>query len=285
MIPNDPDVSAPNSSPQETAPPSAPVGVEHVPLHRGRLLAFAIVAAVLAGAAALVAGEKILDAYHNDLFPPIKFNPSVEEMSRLKAARLSTATLTFTCLGGFLGLAMGLAGGLARRSVPAGIRAAIIGFVVGAAAEGILTYVVVSMFFKRYDPLAGDLALPLLTHGTIWLAVGAIGGLAFGLALGGRGRWKSTLVGGLVGAAVATIVYEIGGALVFASSKSELPLSASVTTRAIALLLVAIFSAAGGMGFECFRADEGIRVGTLLRPESARPQKGYADLGDLWCSQ
>ena len=199
----------------------------------------------IAGAATLVAGEKILDAYHNDLFPPIKFNPTVEEMSRLKAARLSTATLTFTCLGGFLGLAMGLTGGLARRSVPAGIRAAIVGFVLGAAAEAFLAYGVVSMFFKRYDPLAGDLALPLLTHGAIWLAVGAIGGLAFGLGLGGQGRWRSTLVGGLLGAAVATVVYEIGGALVFASSKTELPLSSTVTTRAIALLLVATFSAVG----------------------------------------
>ncbi len=211
----------------------------------GRLLAFAITAALIAGAAALVAGENILDAYHNDLFPPLKITPTIEDMSRLKAARLSTATLTFTCLGGFLGLAMGLAGGLARRSILAGIRAAIFGFVLGAAAEGILAYLVVSMFFKRYDQLAGDLALPLLTHGAIWLAVGAIGGLAFGLGLGGQDRWRSTLVGGLLGAAVATVVYEIGGALVFASSKTELPLSSSVTTRAIALLLVALFSAVG----------------------------------------
>ena len=231
--------------PRKPAPQSAPVGVEHVPVHHGRLLAFAIAAAALAGSAALLAGEKILDAYHNDLFPPINFNPTIEEMSRLKAARLSTATLTFTCLGGFLGLAMGLAGGLARRSVSAAIGAAIVGLVLGTVAEGILAYVVVSVFFKRYDPLAGDLALPLLTHGAIWLAVGAIGGLAFGLGLGGQGRWRSTLAGGLLGAAIATVVYEIGGALVFASSKTELPVSSSVTTRAVALLLVAIFSAVG----------------------------------------
>ena len=48
-------------------------------------------------------------------------------MRRLRDARLYSATLTFTTMGGFLGLAMGLAGGLARRSVFASARAAILG--------------------------------------------------------------------------------------------------------------------------------------------------------------
>ncbi len=245
MVLIDPESSPSDPTPAKVASDPAPTGETPCPVPLGRLLALALVAALVASAAALVAGEKILDAYHNDLFPPIKNNPTVEEMSRLKAARLSTATLTFTSLGGFLGLAMGLAGGLVRRSVPACIRAAILGLVLGAAAEAALAYVVVSMFFGRYDPEVGDLVLPLLTHGAMWLAVGAIGGLAFGVGLGGQGQWKSTLLGGLLGAAVATMVYEVGGALAFASSKTELPLSSSVTTRAIALLLVAIFSAVG----------------------------------------
>ena len=193
----------------------------------------------------LVAGEKILDAYHNDLFPPIKINPTIEEMSRLKAARLYSATLTFTSLGGFLGLTMGLAGGLARRSVPAGIPAAMLGFVLGAAVESITGLPGCVDVLQTVRPDSGRPGTPLAHSRHDLLAVGAIGGLAFGLGLGGRGRWRSTLVGGLLGAAVATVVYEIGGALVFASSKTELPLSSSVTTRAIALLLVAICSAVG----------------------------------------
>ena len=244
MVPSDPESSSLEPAQAAITPQYSGEGSRFA-VKPGRLLAFAVAAALIAGAATLVACEKILDAYNNDLFPPINFNPTVEEMSRLRAARLATATLTFTCLGGFLGLAMGLTGGLARRSVPAGIRAGIVGFVLGAVTEAFLAYLVVLMFFKRYDPLVGDLALPLLTHGAIWLAVGAISGLAFGLGLGGKGRWRSTLVGGLLGAAVATVVYEIGGALVFASSKTELPLSSTVTTQAIALLLVATFSAVG----------------------------------------
>jgi hypothetical protein len=88
---------------------------------------------------------------------------------------------------------------------------------------------------------------PLLTHGAIWSAVGAVGGLAFGLGLGGRGRWKATLVGGFIGAAVATVIYELVGAVVFASSKTDLPLSSSSTTRGMALLLVASLSSIGAV--------------------------------------
>ena len=91
-----------------------------------------------------------------------------------------------------------------------------------------MSLIFLSIFFTRYDPQSGDLVLPLLTHGAIWSAVGAFGGLAFGLGLGGQGRWKATMVGGLVGAAAATVVYELVGALVFASSKTDLPLSSSV---------------------------------------------------------
>ncbi len=277
MIPDDPDVSAASTVPQETAPERAPVGVEHVPIHhaihRGRLLTFAIAAAVLAGAAALVAGEKLLDAYHNDLFPPIKFNPTVEEMSRLKAARLTTATLTFTCLGGFLGLAMGLAGGLARRSVPAGIRAAIVGFVLGAAVEALLAYLVVAMFFKRYDPLAGDLTLPLLTHGAIWLAVGSIGGLARARAWrpgpmevnsGGRVAWCGHCDRCLRGRRGNGFRVEQDGTA--GLSVGHDPSGRPAAGRDL-------LGRRRGMGFKFSRAGEGIKVSTLLRPDRFGPKR------------
>ena len=108
-----------------------------------------------------------------------------------------------------------------------------------------LALVLVSNFFKRYDPESGDLVLPVLTHGAIWSAVGAIGGLAFGLGLGGRGRWNVTVVGGLVGGAAAAVVYEVVGALAFALNNTDLPLSTSITTRVMAQSLVAILSAVG----------------------------------------
>lgn len=110
-----------------------------------------------------------------------------------------------------------------------------------------VSLVFVSLFFKNHDPLSGDLVLPLLTHGAIWSAVGAFGGLAFGVGLGGPGRWKATTVGGLTGAAAASVVYELVGALVFASSKTDLPLSSSGSARGLALLLVAALSSIGAV--------------------------------------
>ena len=117
----------------------------------------------------------------------------------------------------------------------------------GAAAAAASSLILVSLFYKYHDPLSSDLIFPLLTHCAIWSAVGAVGGLAFGVGLGGPGRWKATMVGGLTGAAAASVVYELVGALVFASSKTDLPLSSSSTTRGLALLLVAGLSSIGAV--------------------------------------
>jgi hypothetical protein len=208
-------------------------------------LTLAIAAGLIAGVASVLAGEVILGRYQGDLSPPLNIHPSPEDMRRWREARLYSATLTFAAMGGFLGLAMGVAGGLARRSASAGAQAALVGLSLGTAAAASISLALVSFFFKMHDPQSGDLILPLFTHGAIWSAVGAIGGLAFGLGLGGRGRWKVTLMGGLLGAAAATVVYEIVGALAFATSKTDLPLSSSITTRGMAQLLVTILSAAG----------------------------------------
>jgi hypothetical protein len=213
----------------------------------GRPLVFALAAGLIAGVGSWLAGEFIVGAYQSELNPALKARPSAEDMQRLRDARLYSATLTFTAMGGFLGLAMGLAGGLAQRSATASARAAILGLVLGTPAAASAALVILPIFFKRHDPQTGDLVLPLFTHGGIWSTIGVVGGLAFGLGLGGRGKWKATLVGGLVGAAAATIVYEIVGAVAFASNKTELPLSSAITTRAMAQLLVAVLSAVGAV--------------------------------------
>jgi hypothetical protein len=215
------------------------------PAANGQRPALTLIAGLLAGVASLLVGERILDAYRGDLVPKIEAHPSPGSMQRLRDARVSSATLTYRAMGGFLGLAMGLAGGMARRSTFAAGTAAIVGVVFGAVVVGLVSRLLVSRFFETHDPQSGDLVLPLLTHGAIWSAAGAIGGLAFGLGLGGRGRWKAALVGGLVGAAAATIIYELVGALVFATAKTDLPVSASIATRSLAHLLIAILSATG----------------------------------------
>jgi hypothetical protein len=244
----------PESSPADhvspavgSVPRGSPTDHQQPPIKTGRLLVFAFVAALLAGVASLIAGEAILSSYKSDLNPSIQNNPSPESVRRWKDARLYSATLTFATMGGLLGLLMGLAGGLVRRSASASARAGILGLSLGTIVSAATGFVLVSLFYKTYDPQSGDLVLPLFIHGAIWSALGAVGGMVFGRGIGGQGRWKSTLVGGLVGAAVATVVYEIGGALAFPSSKTDLPLSASFAARAMAQLLVATLSSLGAV--------------------------------------
>jgi hypothetical protein len=223
------------------------------------LLAIACLAGLVAGVASMRAGETILGRYRGDLVQAITTHPKPEDMQRWRNARLYSAVWTFTTMGGCLAVAMGLAGGLARRSALAAGSAAIAGLVLGTATAGGLAYILVANFYKHHDPQSNDLVLPLLTHCAIWSAAGAIGGLAFGLGLGGRGRWKATVMGGLAGAAAATIVYELAGALAFASSKTDLPLSDSSITRGMAQLLTATFAAAGAV---------------LALPQASKPDKG-----------
>jgi hypothetical protein len=205
----------------------------------------AIAAALAAGVISWFVGEYIVAAYRDDLNPPLKIAPSAEDVRKLKSARINSATLTFLALGGLLGFAMGLAGGLARRSPSAGIGTAVLGLVIGSAAAGSTALGAVWTFYKLHDPQSTDLVLPLFTHVAIWAIVGAVGGLFFGIGLGANGRWKPALAGGLMGAIMATVLYEIVGAIVFASSKTELPLSSSSVTRAMAQLLVTVLAALG----------------------------------------
>ncbi len=234
-------------APEENSPQSTPTDRKSSEGTR-RLMAFACVAALFAAAISSVAGEQIMARYKSDLFPRSEPHaPSEEKMRRLHDARLYSALLTFATTGGLLGLAMGLAGGLTRRSASASAQAAILGCVLGTATAGGIAWVLVPIFFKRFDPNSSSLVVPLLTQGAIWAGIGAVSGLVFAVGLGGRSRWIPTLVGGLLGAAAAAIVYEIVGALAFPAEHTDLPLSAAITTRGMAQLLVAIFSAIGAV--------------------------------------
>jgi hypothetical protein len=241
----DPQSSPPDAAPANVTPPAPTARDEPVSVESGRLLVLALVAGIAAAVASGVAGEMILHRYWADLNPALQIQPSPEVMQRWRNARVYSATLSFATMGGVFGLAMGLAGGLARRSIAASASAAIFGLVVGTASAACAAFLLVSNFFKSHDPQSGDLLFPMLTHGAIWVVVGVIGALIFALGFGGRGRWPASVLGGLLGAAAATIVYEIIGALFFASDKTDLPLSASVITRGMAHALVAILSAVG----------------------------------------
>ena len=171
-----------SAAPEGNTPRSLASGPEPSPVGTSRLLVFCLVAALLAGTASSLAGEAIMHEYGANLSPPVKRQLSPEEIQRWHGARLYCPAATFSTMGGLLGLAMGMAGGLARGSIIRGAWAAIVGFLLGTIVATSAALVFVSLFYKKHDPETADLVLPMLMHGAIWSAVGAIGGLAFGLA-------------------------------------------------------------------------------------------------------
>jgi hypothetical protein len=205
----------------------------------------ALAAGLIAGVASWLTGEMILHGYRDVLSPQVKRDVDAEAVRRFARAQLTSPRDTFTALGAIVGSTMGLAGGLARRSARAGAKAALLGCVVGSIAAIVTSLVVLPIFFKTHDPQSQDLVLPILTLGSICSAVGAAGGLAFGIGLGARQDWLKPLAGGLVGAALATVVYEFVGAIAFSADRTELPISDAHATRAMFHVLVATLTAVG----------------------------------------
>jgi hypothetical protein len=174
---------------------------------------------------------------------------NVETLRRLRVSEDRVATVSYGFLGALLGMALGAAGGMARRSSEAAITSAILGFVLGAAAGTGTTFLLLPWYHAFHaipspDNATQELYLALATHGAIWGAVGATAGLALGLGLGG-GRATRAVVGGILGAALATAIYVFGGAVVFPLDKTLEPTAMAPGPRLLAHLAVALCVAAG----------------------------------------
>lgn len=161
-------------------------------------------------------------------------------------AVVKNGALTYALLGGVLGLAFGLAGGLIARSPRHGAVAAIEGAVVGVLLGAGVSLGLFPAFFQKFDRLSDDLILPMVTHGAVWCLIGASAGAAFGIGSGGgaAGVGRAAL-GGLAGAALATVLYEVLGAFAFPSDKTTMPLAASAGARLLAQAGVCVLSALG----------------------------------------
>jgi hypothetical protein len=165
------------------------------------------------------------------------------------SAETRNAVLALGLMGGTVGLAFGLAGGFARSSARAGLVAAFLGLVLGAAAAAgaALAAVPLAAQIRERDPgnMSVETASSLLFHGLTWAAVGAFGGLAFGIGLGGRARTGRGLLGGLVGAVAGALLYEIIGAIAFPGARTLDPIAATSGIRLLAQISGVLPIAAG----------------------------------------
>jgi len=208
-----------------------------------------------AGAAAALASWLLIEATLGSFkaaTTPTRFMSSTFNIagSRERAsAGARNAALAFGLMGATVGLALGLAGGLARRSARAASTAAVLGLVLSAAAgagASLAALPVASRVHDR-DPgnMSAEMTSSLIIHGGTWGAVGAIGGLAFGIGLGGRSRAVRALLGGLLGAIAGAVLYELIGALALPGTKIMEPIAETWGTRLLAQVLAVIPASVG----------------------------------------
>jgi hypothetical protein len=246
--------STPGADPDAKAPaeiPGSPIGGPARPSSASDLFhpwALLLIAGLVAGLTAAALGELAHEA-----FPPA-VSPQVLQGNRMMlptpessiAALRKNAALTNALLGAVLGLALGLAGGLAGRSAARAAKAAEVGAALGAALGAVASLGLVPLFYyaKQFtETTEPDLSVALALHSGMWTPTGLAAGLAFAIGLGERRKAGRALLGGLLGAFVATLLYEVIGAVFYPLDGTGEPIAQAWQPRALARLLVPLLSA------------------------------------------
>lgn len=245
MPTNDPNSSAPEPAPAEVRPRESMPMMARRPGRRLRTLA--VTAGLAAGVLTWAVGETGA-VVARPVQRPVNFMgsgvlvPSTTPEARQEVVR-QTSMRAFGLLGCLTGLLLGCAGGASagspRRAATAGGVAAVVGGLLGALVPWVTL-----PWFVRWRVAGGEALLPsLLMHATFWVPIGAAGGLALGL--GDRNRAVDGAAGGALGAVLATLAYELLGALAFPLAKTGEPISATWPTRLLAYVLVTSLVATG----------------------------------------
>jgi hypothetical protein len=234
-------------------PASLDSGTDGLGISPRRLILSATFWAVLAALLSFGAGEaKLLDAAaKRERFVAAGRSIEWSTPATKEAAAQVTSSRLQALFGGLFGLFLGSLGGWARRSLPAAFVAGLVGAGAGAAAGAAASYFVLPAYARYRQMHDGDLAASLLMHVALWAGIGAAGGLALGLGLGGRLRTCQSALGGLVGAIGGALLFDVLGAFIFPLEETGLPTSSSARTRLLARLLVAILAAAGAAWAAC----------------------------------
>jgi hypothetical protein len=244
-------LSNPGSSDHTSMPGGPAAGRPSPP---ALLLLWALAGGLAAGLVAALCGEALYGWFQPVLARPpdwdkISAFDKPDILSGLLRRETPTveaknAALAYGLLGATLGAALGLAAGLARRSRTAALTAALVGVVAGAATGAVMSAALIPVFFRALNPESGML-LGLLIHAGIWVPIGAAAGLAFGVGLGGRRSIPLALMGGLAGAALGTLIFEIANGLVFPSVRLDKPIPGEAQSRILSYFCVTVFTALG----------------------------------------
>lgn len=234
-----------DQAPPGTDPSTAP---QVRPRPHQQVWAIALTAGLAAGLVSGLAGELVYGVFQPRLVTvsfPMGVSLLMPTAATQNQADFKNAVLVFTMVGGLTGLALGFAGGLVSRSRSRGAIVGLCAMMVGGLVAAGASLALVPLFYRHYVPDTNDLLTPTLIHACIWAAIGAVGGLAFGIGLRSWRVLPAATAGACLGAIMAAVLFHLLGASLFWESGSTEPLASSSPVRLLAMLLLTVLVAAG----------------------------------------
>lgn len=207
------------------------------------------VVTMLCGLAAGVAAWAIGESFYGYFGAPMRKVTTMGYVSfratpgDLVAANIKNALIPYGVLTALTAVTLGMLGAGHRRNLRAGVVGGLWGLALGIPLTGALTIASLLGYWSYFgeNPLTEELLVPLLSHMVSWAGVGAAGGLSLGLALGGgRSVVLRSILWGVIGALLGTLVYELVGAALFPLHRTTFPVSASSVSRGLARTSVAV---------------------------------------------
>ena len=204
----------------------------------------ALAAGIVAATMTWAVGEVTIGFFpQKTTLDPLK---ETADLAGYKRIVVKNASITHGLQGAILGLSLGVAGGIASRaSTRSRAIAGGTGVLLGGLLGAVGSYGAFTVYNTLVDANAHDMIPPLLTHAGVAALLGASGGLAFGLGLGGRGRAIRGMVGGLVGGAIGAVLCEVALAVVFPDERTGAPIASAWTPRLMAHVLIDLLACLG----------------------------------------
>jgi hypothetical protein len=207
----------------------------------------ALACGATAGVISWIAGELAQGAFKPELVEQVMLMGTIVQPTLItqNVADFKNAILSFALLGGVMALAMGFAGGLAARSMIRGAVVGLSGAAIGALIGAGVTRVVLPVFYRRLAPDPNDVMTPILIHGAIWTALGAVSAIAFAIGIKARREFFYIVVNACVAAFSASFLYHTAAEGLFPAANSSEPIATAPAARLLAAGMVTMLVAVG----------------------------------------
>ena len=149
------------------------------------------------------------------------------------------SAVSYAVLGGLLAFGAGVAARLifSGHSLPQSLPFGLVGLALGACGGGASAYWFTPMYLSQME--SADVTRSILIHLGIWGTIGGGAGIALGTASKDRSVLGHALIGGILGGAVAAVLFDIVGGFM-PLAHTERPLSEETGTRLASHLLIGL---------------------------------------------